>query len=184
MQNPTWYNNQVHGCYNIAVQSCHFIIAWQHVLSWMNVAVDLSWWFQQRCSNLFVHQAMNSLFQHAWTSLPTTMFKLASSTMFKLASSTMFKLTSSTVFKSVNRQKQAVPFYVCKLAILKLYIICKVSETSWNRCCKNNSVTYGIFMYSIYEITIEEIFIRYYEKTMQRNSDANKGFPDHSKDQN
>ena len=30
MQNPTWYNNQVHGCCNIAVQSCYFIIPWQH----------------------------------------------------------------------------------------------------------------------------------------------------------
>ena len=54
MQNPTWYNNQVHGCCNIAVQSCYFIIPWQHVLSCMNNAVDLSWWFQ-RCSSLFVH---------------------------------------------------------------------------------------------------------------------------------
>ena len=25
------------------------------------MAVDLSWWFQQRCSSLFVHQAMNTL---------------------------------------------------------------------------------------------------------------------------
>ena len=89
---------------------------------------DLSWWFQQRCSSLFVRQAMNSLFQHAWTSLSTTMFKLASSTMFKLASSTMFKpvsstmfklgsstmfkLASSTMFKPVNRQQQAVCLYV------------------------------------------------------------------------
>ena len=50
MQNPTWYNNQVHGSCNIAVQSCYFIIPWQHVLSCMNMAVDLSWWFhfQQR----------------------------------------------------------------------------------------------------------------------------------------
>ena len=30
----------------------------------MNNAVDLSWWFQQRCSSLLVHQAVNSLFQH------------------------------------------------------------------------------------------------------------------------
>ena len=73
MQNPTWYNNQVHGCCNIAVQSCYFIIPWQHVQSCMNMAVDLSPWFQQHCSSLFVHQAMNSLFQHAWTSLSTTM---------------------------------------------------------------------------------------------------------------
>ena len=107
MQNPTWYNNQIHGCCNIAVQSCYFIILWQHVLSCMNMAVDLSWWFQQRCSSLFVHQAMNSLFQHARTSLSTTLFKLASSSMFNLASSTMFK--------SVNRQKQAVRFYVCTI---------------------------------------------------------------------
>ena len=63
MQNPTWYNNQVHGC-SIAVQSCHLIIPWQHVLSCMDMAVDLLWWFKQRCSRLFVHQAMNSLFQH------------------------------------------------------------------------------------------------------------------------
>ena len=83
MQNPTWYNNHVHGCCNIAVQSCYFIIPWQHVLSCMNMAVDLSRWFQQHCSSLFVHQAMDSLFQHAWTSLSTTMFKLAISTMFK-----------------------------------------------------------------------------------------------------
>ena len=61
-------SNQVHGCCNIVVQSCYFIIPWQHVLSCMNMqAVDLSWWFQQRCSSLFVHQAMNNLFQHAWT---------------------------------------------------------------------------------------------------------------------
>ena len=39
-----------HGCCNIAVQSCYFIVPWQHVLSYLNVAVDLSWWFQQRCS--------------------------------------------------------------------------------------------------------------------------------------
>ena len=37
----------------------------------------LSWWFQQRCSRLFVHQATNNLFQHAWTSLSTTMFNWA-----------------------------------------------------------------------------------------------------------
>ena len=71
MQNPTWNNNQVHDCCNIiVVQSCYFIIPWQHVLSCMNMAVDLSWWFQQRCSSMFVHQDMDSLFQHARTSLP------------------------------------------------------------------------------------------------------------------
>ena len=74
MQNQTWYNNQVHGCCNIAVQSFYFIIPWQHVLSCMyERRVHTSW--------TFVHQATNSLFQHAWTSLSTTLFKLASSTM-------------------------------------------------------------------------------------------------------
>ena len=59
MQNPTWYNNQVRGCWcNIAVRCCYFIIPSQYVLSCMNMAVDL-WWFQQRCSNLFVHQAQS-----------------------------------------------------------------------------------------------------------------------------
>ena len=37
------------------------------------LAVDLSWWFQHYCSSLFIHQDMNSLFQHTWTSLPTTL---------------------------------------------------------------------------------------------------------------
>ena len=68
MENSTWYNNQVRGqCCNLAVQSCYITIPWQHVLSCMNMAVDLSRRFQQRCSSLFVHQAMNSLFQHAWS---------------------------------------------------------------------------------------------------------------------
>ena len=69
MQNSTWYNNQVHGCCNIAVQSCYFIIPWQHVLSCMNMVVDLTWWSQQRCSSLFVHQAINNLFQQRCSSL-------------------------------------------------------------------------------------------------------------------
>ena len=60
--------------------------------------IDLSWWFKQHYSSLFVRQAINSVFQHAWTSLSTTMFKLASSTMFK----------------PVNRRKQAVRVYVCR----------------------------------------------------------------------
>ena len=53
MRNPTWYN-QVNRCCNIAVQSCNFIIPWQHVLSCMNMAIGLSRWLQQRCSNLSV----------------------------------------------------------------------------------------------------------------------------------
>ena len=136
MQNPTWYNHQVHGCCNIAVQSCYFLIPWQHVLSCMKMAVDLSWRSQQR-SGMFVHQALNSLFQHAWTSLSTTIFKLASWTTFKPVnnhvqagqlnheqacqqpcsswpaqpcsslSTTMFKLASLTMFKPVNNHVKA-----------------------------------------------------------------------------
>ena len=68
----TCYNNItgkfVHGCCNIAVQSCYFIIPWQHVLSCMNNACQQlrSSWPAQPCS-----------------SLSTTTFKLASSTMLK-----------------------------------------------------------------------------------------------------
>ena len=40
-----------------------FYHAWMHEC----MAVDLSWWFQQHCSSLFVHQTMDSLFRHAWT---------------------------------------------------------------------------------------------------------------------
>ena len=87
MQSPTWYNNQVHSCCNIAVQ-------FYHVWTWLLIYHDGS---NNVVQILFVHQAMNSLFQHAWTSLSTTLFKLANSTMFK----------------PVNRQKQAVQFYVC-----------------------------------------------------------------------
>ena len=114
-----------HGCCNIAVQSCYFIIPWQHVVSCMNMAVGLSRWFQQRCSSLSVHEAMNSLLQHAWTSLSTTLFKLASSTMFKLASATMFK--------PVNREKQVVRLYVCsRLCAAELTI----GHLFFNDCCK------------------------------------------------
>ena len=53
--------------FNLVISSFHHT-TWQRVLSCMNMAVDLSRWFQQRCSSLFVHQAMNSLFQHHHTS--------------------------------------------------------------------------------------------------------------------
>ena len=76
-------------------------------MTYMNMTVDLSWWFQQRCSSLFVHQAMNSLFQHA-----------ASTSL----SATMFKLASSTMFKPVNMQKQAVRFDVFTCVFLRFYI--------------------------------------------------------------
>ena len=98
-KNPTWYNNQVHGCCNIAVQSCYFFTPWQHVLSCMDMAVDLSWWFPNNvvqacsfikpwtvCSNMHeqaCQQPCSSWPAQPWTSLSTTMFKLASSTMLK-----------------------------------------------------------------------------------------------------
>ena len=66
--------------YNIVVQSCYFIIPW-HVLSCMYMAVDLTWWFQQHCSSLFVHQQPCSSWPaQPCSSLSTNMFKLASST--------------------------------------------------------------------------------------------------------
>ena len=89
---------------------------YHHAWTWLSV--DLSWWFQQRCSSLFVHQAMNSLFQHASASITSL-------------STTMFKLASSTMFKPVNRQKQAVRFYVCSSRV-------RVSHRS-SGCCEFNS---------------------------------------------
>ena len=34
---------------------------------WTQLLIYISWWFEQRWSSVFVHQAMNSLFQYAWT---------------------------------------------------------------------------------------------------------------------
>ena len=48
------------------------ISSFYHAGTWLLIYHDR--WFQQNCSSLFVHQAMNSLFQHAWTSLSTTLF--------------------------------------------------------------------------------------------------------------
>ena len=64
------------------------------------------------CMNKPCKQPCSSLSTTMFKLASSTMFKLASSTMFKLASSTMFKLASLTMFKLVNRQKQAVRFYV------------------------------------------------------------------------
>ena len=50
MQNRNGNNNPVHGCCDIAVQSCYFIPR-QHVLSCINMAVDLSRWFYHLHSN-------------------------------------------------------------------------------------------------------------------------------------
>ena len=47
----------------------------------------------------YISSFPDNMFYHAWTSMSTTMFKLTNSTMFKPA---------------VNRQKQAMGFYVCR----------------------------------------------------------------------
>ena len=64
----------------------------------MNMGVALSRLFQQRLS-LFVHQAMNSLFQHAWTSLSTTMFKLSSSTWINIVHACQQAIRSCAFFR-------------------------------------------------------------------------------------
>ena len=102
---------------------------------WTTLLVYHDGSMQQRCSRLFVHQAINSLFQHAWSSLSTTctvqasqlnhacsswpahqpcMFRQACQqhALFKLASSTMFKLASSSTMhvqtsRPVNNTVQA-----------------------------------------------------------------------------
>ena len=58
----------------------------------MNMAVDLSWWFQLRCSSLFVHQATNK---------PVNNHVQAG----------QLKHVSQAC-QQVARQKQAVRFYV------------------------------------------------------------------------
>ena len=75
MQNPTKFTIVVTSLFNLVISSFPNVMFY-HV-------------YEQRCSSLFVHQAMNSLFQHAWTSLSTTLFKLASSTMFKPVNNTV-----------------------------------------------------------------------------------------------
>ena len=58
--------------------------------------------------------------------------------MFKLTSSTMFKLASSTMFKPVNRQRQAVRYYVCS-AESQPY---RASPKSWI-CAVNTPISVG-----------------------------------------
>ena len=109
------YNNQVHGCCNIAVHS------WQHVLSCMNmVVVDLSWFTNnvvQVCSfiklyersvptcmnkpvNNTVHAGqlnhVQACQQHC-SSWPFQPCSSLSRTLFKLAISTMFKPVKNTI---------------------------------------------------------------------------------------
>ena len=80
-----------------------FVTSLFNLLWWFH-AVDILLRFQQHCPSLFVHEAMKSLFQHAWTSLSTTLFKLAYSTMFKLASSTMHVQTGQINHVQVCQQ--------------------------------------------------------------------------------
>ena len=97
----------------------------------MKMAVDLSWWFQQRSSNLLFHQAMNSLFQHAWTSLSTTLFKLASSTMSKPVNSKN-KLCVFTCAPNVN--------YLC-LSIRLMIYFCWIKFEAECKTLKENLET-------------------------------------------
>ena len=90
-------------CCNIAVQSYYFIIPWQHVLSCMNMAVDLSWWFQQRCSSLFVHQAMNM------QSVPTRMNKPVNN----IVQAGQLNHVQAGQFNHVQARKQANTSCVC-----------------------------------------------------------------------
>ena len=72
---------KVHGCCNIVVQTCHFIIPWQHILSCMNMAVDLSWWFQQWtvCSNNHVQACHIIYFLTIWSCLSSFLYSYGSS---------------------------------------------------------------------------------------------------------
>ena len=64
--------------------------------------------------------------QQPCSSWPAQPCSSLSTTLFKLASSTMFKLASSTMFTPVNRQKQAVRFYMCSFYLsIQLSINCR-----------------------------------------------------------
>ena len=101
--------------HNIAVQSCYFIIPWQSCIKLL---------IYQDGSNNVVQVCSFIKPWTVWTSLSTTLFKLS-----------MFKLASSTMLKPVNRQKQAVRFYVCRLNIPN-FLISKVFQNTgvlvWN----------------------------------------------------
>ena len=103
---------------------------WQHVLSCMNMAVDLSWWFQERwfheqsvpaCMNKPVNKHRVQACQQPCSSWPaqpcpslsTTLSKPVNNTVQACPqhcpslSTTIFKLASSTMFKPVNNTVQA-----------------------------------------------------------------------------
>ena len=111
MQNPTWYN-QRHGCCNIAIQSCNFIILLQHVLSCMNMAVDLSddgsynvvqvgsfikpW---TACSNMHEQACLQSC--SSWPAQPCSSFWQAktSCAFLRVKNKTLFILRSTVLEK-------------------------------------------------------------------------------------
>ena len=119
MQNPTWYNNQVHGCCcNIAVQSCYFIIPWQHVQyehgCWFIMMVPTTLFKSVRssshkqsvptCMNKPVNNTVQAgqlnyvqACQQRCSSWPAQPCSSLSTTLFKLASSTMFKIVNNHV---------------------------------------------------------------------------------------
>ena len=66
-------------------------------------------------SNNVINVVQVCSFIKPWTFCWTQPCSSLWTTMFKLANWTMFKLANSTISKPVNRQKQAVRFYVCRL---------------------------------------------------------------------
>ena len=109
----------------------HFVyIAWARVsrpgYTCKNITgIDLSWWFQQRCSSLFVHQAMNSLFpnmheqacQQPCSSWPVWTYSSLSTTKHVQAGQ-----PNHVQAGQLNKQKQAVCFCLC-------------STSCYTKCC-------------------------------------------------
>ena len=108
MMVPTLFKSVRSSSHEQSVPPCMNKPCKQPCWSWPGQSYWSSTMFKLASSTVF-KLASSTMFKLA----SSTMFKLASSTMFKLASSTMFKLASLTMFKLVNRQKQAVRFYVC-----------------------------------------------------------------------
>ena len=84
----------------------------------MNMAVDLSWWFQQRCWTLFVYQAMKCTNKPVNNHVPVVQLNHVQvcqqprpscpTQPCSSLSTTMSQLSSSTMFKSVNNHVLAV----------------------------------------------------------------------------
>ena len=101
-----------------------FIIPWQHVLSCMNMAVDLSWWFQQRCSSLLCYKIIQNLIMlhycRFFFTLANSEKKITSADPSDLLSSNMVVQLSScsisisfpnpcdaTVYKAIQNSKSS-----------------------------------------------------------------------------